>query len=824
HSSASNVVAGVRPYAGGAPTVEVDFECGGERWRLRKRWLSQRSAELRQRDGADRIFKGEDAESELARLLAPKGLAYPFSLFWVGQGQSFEKFVVPSDTRPLVDAVIGAEIQTIAQGDRARRIGARVRAARAELVTDAQNRPRNAYAAALKRRDSKAKELTEARAKLAAAESLLDRLATLRERERMLADPGAVVGRREAAEKARAGLEAAREARARVEQAERDRRAAESRATLAQRDHDDLKTRLAQLADLDRADAEAHAAEAITAFGLAALTERQGDVRQRSDAAARLVAMIEAELALAAAAQMRAVARARAREVAARLETARAAAGEVDALTRALGDCVVTRPIVEAARRDVAALRNAETQLAANAPTVTISYAPGIREAIWIAGRGVGEGERIVVERPLVLDIAGVGTVTVTPAAAEAAEALIARRDGLRATLTASLAACGVATFDDLEAALSARERLESELGAARARLGGSAPDGVAALETALAKLSSEAGPTEETPARSAADIEGDLRAARAAAREAAEGLASISREMAQLAGLEAGRVGGKQARVGQREQLVALLPPPEARAARLESLAAALVEARAAADDAVRVHAAWLEKSPDAAGLARLAAELSTAEAAIAAADQELGRLRDEANRAEGSLENARNEDVANVVAELADEVVEAEADVARFELEVAALKRLETELGIEAAAAQAQYAEPVKARLLPYLRMLFADAAVSVDAGFGVTDITRANARESLDSLSKGTIEQVSVLARLAFARLLAEKGEPLPVILDDALVFSDDDRLERMFRALEEAATMHQTIVLTCHAQGFASLIGQRLQLTPWTDIRD
>ncbi len=45
----------------------------------------------------------------------------------------------------------------------------------------------------------------------------------------------------------------------------------------------------------------------------------------------------------------------------------------------------------------------------------------------------------------------------------------------------------------------------------------------------------------------------------------------------------------------------------------------------------------------------------------------------------------------------------------------------------------------------------------------------------------------EQLSVLTRLAFARLLARDGRPAPVILDDALVYSDDDRIERMFDAL-------------------------------------
>jgi uncharacterized protein YhaN len=40
-----------------------------------------------------------------------------------------------------------------------------------------------------------------------------------------------------------------------------------------------------------------------------------------------------------------------------------------------------------------------------------------------------------------------------------------------------------------------------------------------------------------------------------------------------------------------------------------------------------------------------------------------------------------------------------------------------------------------------------------------------------------------------------LICEAGEPVPVILDDALVFSDDDRIERTFDALIRAGQRQQ-----------------------------
>jgi hypothetical protein len=55
----------------------------------------------------------------------------------------------------------------------------------------------------------------------------------------------------------------------------------------------------------------------------------------------------------------------------------------------------------------------------------------------------------------------------------------------------------------------------------------------------------------------------------------------------------------------------------------------------------------------------------------------------------------------------------------------------------------------------------------------------------------------DELSVLTRLAFARLLAKDGRPAPAILDDALVYSDDDRIEKMFDALHRQAREQQSL---------------------------
>ena len=71
-----------------------------------------------------------------------------------------------------------------------------------------------------------------------------------------------------------------------------------------------------------------------------------------------------------------------------------------------------------------------------------------------------------------------------------------------------------------------------------------------------------------------------------------------------------------------------------------------------------------------------------------------------------------------------------------------------------------------------------------------------------------------------RLAFGRLLAERGQPAPVVLDDALVFSDDERIERMFDVLTQAAEKQQVIVLTCRSRAFRNCGGRPLAIEPET----
>jgi uncharacterized protein YhaN len=105
----------------------------------------------------------------------------------------------------------------------------------------------------------------------------------------------------------------------------------------------------------------------------------------------------------------------------------------------------------------------------------------------------------------------------------------------------------------------------------------------------------------------------------------------------------------------------------------------------------------------------------------------------------------------------------------------------------------------------------------ALTLDENLQIVGVLRDGGyEEAFERLRMGTQEQIAVLVRLAFAEMLVEQGHPATVILDDALVFSDDRRMSRMFDILSTAARTVQILVFTCREQLFEALGGRPLAL--------
>ncbi|MEX1056985.1 MAG: AAA family ATPase [Natronospirillum sp.] len=115
-----------------------------------------------------------------------------------------------------------------------------------------------------------------------------------------------------------------------------------------------------------------------------------------------------------------------------------------------------------------------------------------------------------------------------------------------------------------------------------------------------------------------------------------------------------------------------------------------------------------------------------------------------------------------------------------------------------------------PLQKHLNHYLSILFPEAELTVNDNLVPTQLVRNGAtaveRGEFNELSFGAREQMGLISRLAYADLLKEAGKPTLIILDDALVHSDEQRLASMKRVLFDASQRHQILLFTCHPKNW------------------
>lgn len=149
--------------------------------------------------------------------------------------------------------------------------------------------------------------------------------------------------------------------------------------------------------------------------------------------------------------------------------------------------------------------------------------------------------------------------------------------------------------------------------------------------------------------------------------------------------------------------------------------------------------------------------------------------------------------------------EAEKADADYERIQQEANAWKLLVETLTEAEREAKEMFVDPVLKHVSPFLSLLFPQARPIFDEeNMEIKELCRDSKEEPFLNLSVGTREQLAILVRLAFAVYLKEKGYPSMVILDDALVYADDNRFERMQLALRKAAKSVQIIILTCRSR--------------------
>ncbi|MGH8573908.1 MAG: ATP-binding protein, partial [Gammaproteobacteria bacterium] len=229
--------------------------------------------------------------------------------------------------------------------------------------------------------------------------------------------------------------------------------------------------------------------------------------------------------------------------------------------------------------------------------------------------------------------------------------------------------------------------------------------------------------------------------------------------------------------------------------------LAARLENAREALSKAER-RKAETERQIAAANPEEVELRREQASAALQNVEAEQRRLREAAIGLENKLTALGKNGIGELLEEARGHEAQALARRDRLQADAQAWDLLvETLVSAERDAKEA-FLEPVLKRVDPFLRLLLPDARLTLDEEtLEITGVARDGREEPYEVLSVGTREQLSILVRLAFAVYLGEKGLPAAVILDDALVYADDDRFERMQLALRKAAETVQVLILTC-----------------------
>ncbi|MGE9270772.1 MAG: AAA family ATPase [Verrucomicrobiales bacterium] len=133
-------------------------------------------------------------------------------------------------------------------------------------------------------------------------------------------------------------------------------------------------------------------------------------------------------------------------------------------------------------------------------------------------------------------------------------------------------------------------------------------------------------------------------------------------------------------------------------------------------------------------------------------------------------------------------------------------------------------RFTVPLSAKVGDYLQCLFGREAIAdlklEDGRFDHLNVARPLGQFEFAKLSGGTKEQVAAAMRLAVAELLAaEHHGSLPVVFDDSFTHSDPERVLKLQRMLDLAASRGlQIIVLTCTPHNYRSLGAHEIHLPP------
>lgn len=817
----SKSVEHLRPWGdpGATPTVTLDFDINGVHHRLTKAFLNRARCTLEM--AGQPALDGAAAEDHLAELLgfkfAGKGASSPEhmgipGLLWIRQGSSHEVADVVRHAADHLRQVLGESLGelTTSSGDAVLNA---IETERNTLLTPAGGKPRGDFAAVLQQEAELGEVLNALDTQILNYRQRVDRLAALRRdhqrdaqsrpwealREQLqhasiaLADAQGLEAKHEAANAAWQQCQAQATAiRAELDAYARDEAAAKTRAEAVQSADDAADHAQRELASHTQRHTEAVAAEARA-------RQQWAQVRVLAERAELDATLCEQQGTLGTAQDT--------------LQRARAAQERATQSRIAAQSLHIAPADLKALKQHSESLREITVRLEAAATVVDIDLLAG--QTLRIGDDAVTGTARRTLTRETQIEIAGVGRLTIAPGNADL-DTLSAQRERVTADQHTLLGRLGVADVGAAEARAHEAAQRHDDARTQQTLLDALAPQGLEALAADLASRQARIEALQQRRSTLPAPSDSDTALPSAATAEAE---AQHTRQ--RLKDSERALGDARIAAAHAQSQLIS---------AREESARAA-----AALTDPQRV-----QRRRDAqAELTNALAKEATAQQHIEAVRAALARanlslLRQDVERLDRSakqLEDAhyqRQRDIDQLQAELQAQgalgLEEQRAERAR-ELEAItrrsselrkradALDHLLTLLREKRAALAQRLRAPLQKHLDRNLQILFPGAHIDIAENLSPGAITRTgeNGTETGDfeHLSLGTREQMGIIARLAYADLLQEAGKPTLLILDDALVNTDEDRLAQMKRVLYDAAQRHQVFIFTCHPGAWRDL---------------
>ena len=818
----SSSVEHLRPWGDGAasPSIEIEFAVGGRPARLHKSFLQRKRCEL-EIDG--QRLEGAQAEDHLSDLLgfgfAGRGSSGPEhwgipGLLWIEQGAAQEIDTPVAHAAEHLQRALGASLGDVASssGDA---VLDRVESARNELLTPATGQPRGDYAEVRKKESSLAAELETLEGHVATYRSKVDQLAMLRQEHAkdsaeqpwhaLRADERAAQAKLDEVGTVEQSLLAVRE---KVEQAAKRQVLLIANLETFDQQERDLTAREA---DRDEAQARVTAGEAAHASSKA----RNEQAQASFDVARKALNLARQE-------ENRRSQSARADELRAQIGAAEKKLAEADieqgallAARRAAAATELHDDDLKALHKQAVQLRELEIRQAAVATRLRYGLEPGrelrIGSAAW-----TGDGEALITE-PTSLVLPGIGSLEIIPGGSDLAE--VARE--LRSVAerqVALLERLGLSSLEEAEARRDMHRAHEAEAKMREATLKILAPAGIDALRSELATLSARLEECEkrlaQLPARpDDADRLPSVDEAEVAEENARRDLERRSEELnqAHIAAANARSVFEAAQREFQAAQ--AKLEAPD-RAERLRKAQADLLEAKAEsaryADEIETLEAKISAARPDV-----LVQDIKRWRASAEALERAYDERRVRIERLEAELQALGAQGLEEKRADVARNLEQTRRRVAEMQRRANALDYLLALLRRKRAAVTQRLHAPLQRHLNHYVQLLFPQATLELGEDFVPRLLSRRGAEAGdFHDMSFGAREQMGVISRLAYADLLKEAGRPTLIMLDDALVHSDDGRLGQMKRVLFDAATRHQILLFSCHPEKWRDLgVGAR-----------